>query len=72
MADGLHGKYIICKADTGKPVDYPCFVLRADGEDLAAIAAIEAYASATCNANLRKDLHSLAQRLRARWSPADQ
>jgi hypothetical protein len=62
MADGLHGKYIIYKASTGKPVDYPCFVLRTDGSDPAAIRAIEAYALATRNMELKDDLFRLAAR----------
>jgi hypothetical protein len=64
MVDGLHGKYIICKADTGKPVEYPCFVLRTDGSDPAATRAIEAYALATRNMELKDDLFRLAERLR--------
>jgi len=63
MADGLHGKYIIYKATSGKPVGYPCFVLRVDGSDPAAIRAIEAYALATRNMELKDDLFRLAERL---------
>jgi hypothetical protein len=64
MANGLHGKYIVYKASTGKPVNHPCFVLRADGGDPAAIKAIEAYALATSNMELKDDLFRLAERLR--------
>jgi hypothetical protein len=42
---GLHGKYIIWKSADCSPVEYPCFVLRVDGQDDAAIAAIQAYAA---------------------------
>jgi hypothetical protein len=55
QTDGLHGKYIIHKAD-GQPVEYPCFVLRIDNTDPAAIAAIIAYAMATDNSELRMAL----------------
>jgi hypothetical protein len=63
MANGLHGKYIILKASTGKPVNHPCFVLRVDGSDPAATRAIEAYALATSNMELKDDLLRLAERL---------
>ena len=61
---GLHGKYIIHKASDSQPVDYPCFVLRIDGTDRAAIAALEAYAVATRNWELKTDLLALAAELR--------
>jgi hypothetical protein len=54
--NGLHGKYIIYKAKTGEPVDYPCFVLRIDGEDPAAITALRVYASCGENVELQKDV----------------
>jgi hypothetical protein len=63
QTDGLHGKYIIHKAD-GQPVEHPCFVLRIDGTDRAAIAALEAYAVATRNWELKTDLLALATELR--------
>lgn len=71
QADGLHGKYIIHKAADGQPVGYPCFVLRIDGTDRAAIAAIEAYAVATRNWELKTDLFALAAVLQQRVSQMD-
>jgi hypothetical protein len=62
MADRLHGKYIITKAKDGRPVPYPCFVLRVDGKDRAAIDALRAYARATQNWELKVDLMQLADR----------
>jgi hypothetical protein len=59
---GLHGKYAIQKAD-GQPVDYPCFVLRIDGTDRAAIAALRAYAMATRCFELKTDLFKLVDSL---------
>jgi hypothetical protein len=59
MGDGLHGKYIIHKASTGEPVDYPCFVLRIDGSDPVAFRAIYAYAMATKDLALKRDLLAL-------------
>ena len=69
QADGLHGKYIVHKAD-GQPVEYPCFVLRINGTDrAAAIAALEAYAVATRNWELKTDLLALAAELRQEGRP---
>jgi|694.fasta_scaffold05261_12 hypothetical protein len=56
LKSGLHGKYIITKAINNQPVDYPCFVLRVDGSDLAAIAAFRAYALATRDQKLKTDI----------------
>jgi hypothetical protein len=55
---GLHGKFIIHKAN-GEPVKYPCFVLRIDGKDAAAISAFRAYAIATEDTKLRQDMLEL-------------
>lgn len=63
--EGLHGKYLIHKAVDNTPVTYPCFVLRVDGRDKAAIAALRAYALATRNMDLKKDLMDLADRAEA-------
>ncbi|MGB7564215.1 MAG: hypothetical protein WBM08_05625 [Prochlorococcaceae cyanobacterium] len=53
---GLHGKYIIHKRD-GSPIEWPAFVLRFDGSDPAAIAAIRAYAlDSSCPPELAADL----------------
>ena len=51
---GLISKYIVRKADTGEGVD-GCFVLR-PGKDLAAVAALRAYAAATDNDVLAADI----------------
>jgi hypothetical protein len=60
---GLHGKYIIHKVEDGQPVAYRCFVLRIDGTDRAAIAALRAYARATRNWELKADLLAIATEL---------
>jgi len=60
---GLHGKYIIHKVEDGQPVAYRCFVLRIDGTDRAAIAALRAYAVATRNWELKPDLLAIATEL---------
>jgi hypothetical protein len=54
---GLYGKYIIHRSRDGSPVDYPCFVLRLDGSDPAAMAAMRAYAEdPACPPELAGDL----------------
>lgn len=53
---GLYGKYIITKAD-GTPVTDRCFVLKPD-KDPAAVAALQAYAAATDDEQLRDDLYA--------------
>lgn len=52
---GLYGKYILYKADTREEVTEDYFVLRPD-RDPAAIFALLAYAEATDNKKLAKDL----------------
>ncbi len=51
---GLKSKYLVFKADTGEKVEN-CFVLRPD-KDLAAVAALRAYAEATDNETLADDI----------------
>lgn len=51
---GLKRKYVVLKSDSGEPVE-GCFVLRPD-KDKTAIAAILAYANATDNQVLAKDI----------------
>lgn len=51
---GLKRKYVVLKSDSGEPVE-GCFVLRPD-KDKAAIAALLAYANATDNQVLAKDI----------------
>lgn len=52
--EGLRGKYIVHKAETGEEVN-SCFVLRPD-KDAAAVDAIRAYAAVTDNKVLAADL----------------
>ncbi len=52
--DGLRGKYIVIKEDTGELVKN-CFVLRPD-RDPAAVTALRAYAEATDNEALATDI----------------
>lgn len=54
--DGLKRKYVVLKSDTGEIVEN-CFVLRPD-KDKAAIAALLAYADATDNQVLAKDIRA--------------
>lgn len=54
--EGLKGKYLVFKADTGAKVDN-CFVLRPD-KDTAAVEALRAYANATDNKTLAEDIYS--------------
>lgn len=54
--DGLKRKYVVLKSDSGEPVE-DCFVLRPD-KDKAAIAALFAYADATDNQVLAKDIRA--------------
>lgn len=54
--DGLKRKYVVLKSDTGECVEN-CFVLRPD-KDKAAIAALLAYADATDNHVLAKDIRA--------------
>lgn len=54
--DGLKRKYVVLKSDTGEIVEN-CFVLRPD-KDKAAIAALLAYADATNNQVLAKDIRA--------------
>lgn len=54
--DGLKRKYVVLKSDSGEPVE-DCFVLRPD-KDKAAIAALLAYADATDNQVLAKDIRA--------------
>lgn len=64
--EGLHGKYIVHKTDTGEIVRTPCFVLRYD-RDPHARAALRAYA-ASCepeNPRLAFDLEQELRRLHA-------
>lgn len=49
-------KYVVLKSDSGEPVE-DCFVLRPD-KDKAAIAALIAYADATDNQVLAKDIRA--------------
>ena len=53
---GLKAKYLVFKADTGESVEN-CFVLRPD-KDTASIVALRAYASATDNETLAKDIYN--------------
>ena len=53
---GLKAKYLVFKADTGERVGN-CFVLRPD-KDHAAVEAIRAYARATDNETLAKDIYN--------------
>ena len=53
---GLKAKYLVFKADTGEIVEN-CFVLRPD-KDTASIVALRAYASATDNETLAKDIYN--------------
>ena len=53
---GLKAKYLVFKADTGDSVEN-CFVLRPD-KDTASIVALRAYASATDNETLAKDIYN--------------
>ena len=56
-AKGLHGKYIIHRSADGSPVEFPCFVLRVDGADDAAMVAVRAYAAhPDCPPELAADL----------------
>lgn len=54
--DGLKRKYVVLKSDTGEIVEN-CFVLRPD-KDKDAIAALLAYAGATANQVLAKDIRA--------------
>lgn len=54
--DGLKRKYVVLKSDSGEPVE-DCFVLRPD-KDKAAIVALLAYAGATDNQVLAKDIRA--------------
>ena len=54
MYEGLKQKYVVRKADTGECVKN-CFVLRPD-KDVAAVAALRAYAGATDNKMLAADI----------------
>lgn len=54
LNDGLRGKYMVIKADTGELVKN-CFVLRPD-RDPAAVTALRAYAEATDNETLAADI----------------
>ena len=53
---GLKAKYLVFKADTGEIVEN-CFVLRPD-KDHASVEALRAYASATDNETLEKDIYN--------------
>ena len=53
---GLKAKYLVFKADTGERVEN-CFVLRPD-KDHASVEALRAYASATYNETLAKDIYN--------------
>lgn len=53
---GLKAKYLVFKADTGESVEN-CFVLRPD-KDPASVEALRAYASATDNETLAKDIYN--------------
>jgi len=61
--EGLYGKYVVLNAYDESVVPYPTFILRADGKDKAAIAALRAYALATRNMELKKDLMNLVDHL---------
>jgi hypothetical protein len=68
---GLHGKYIIHRSRDGSPVDYPCFVLRLDGSDPAAMSAMRAYAEdPACPPELAGDL-AVYCAIPAQVQPAD-
>ncbi len=54
--EGLKGKYLVFKADTGERVEN-CFVLRPD-KDKAAVEALRAYAEATDNKILSEDIYN--------------
>ena len=53
---GLKGKYLVLKADTGEQVTN-CFVLRPD-KDNAAIEALRTYANVTDNKTLAEDIYN--------------
>ena len=53
---GLKAKYLVFKADTGEMVDN-CFILRPD-KDAVAVEALRAYAKATDNETLAKDIYN--------------
>ena len=53
---GLYGKYIITKTD-GTPVNDRCFILK-PAKDPMAVIALQAYASATDNEQLKNDLYA--------------
>ncbi len=54
--NGLKRKFLIFKSDTGEMIEN-CFVLRPD-KDPAAVEALRAYASATDNETLAKDIYN--------------
>ena len=56
LNDGLRGKYMVIKADTGELVKN-CFILRPD-RDPAAVTALRAYAEATDNEAWATDIIS--------------
>ena len=58
---GLYAKYHVTKAD-GKPIEAPCFVL-VPSKDRAAQVALAAYAWATDDHELRRDLMCWLDRL---------
>ena len=61
--DGLKRKYVVLKSDTGECVEN-CFVLRPD-KDKASIAALLAYADATDNQVLAKDIRAWISTIQA-------
>lgn len=58
---GMYGKYVVRKAGSGEYIE-DCFVLRPK-KDKAAVAALIAYANATQNETLRKDIFKWMERL---------
>lgn len=59
--EGLFDKYFVLKGDhTGVPVDFPCFVLRVDGTDSAAMSALSTYAD-HCEEPLATELRELVK-----------
>lgn len=54
---GLHDKYMIFRRSDETPVHHPCFVLRIDGTDEAAMKALREYANHTTCRKLAADLH---------------
>ncbi|QGT54432.1 hypothetical protein b3_0188 [Synechococcus phage B3] len=54
---GLYRKYNVLRKHDANPVQYPCFVLRVDGQDKAAIKALITYAN-NCDEPLATELRA--------------